>query len=504
MVGLLLFCKKKRKEKKGVDGVILTELIVYCAVMLLLGYYFSRKKLTQSDFLLGGKKLPGWALAFSERATGESSWLLLGLTGFTFANGLSAIWVCIGIAVGISCAWLFLAKRFMRETNAHNLLTIPDFLSLKFQAHARLIRWTATLLIVSFFMFYLGAQFAGAGKTLFSTFDLDITAGILLTALIVVVYASLGGFMSVVWTDVIQSLLMVITLVVLPVVALFHIAASDLSIGSALANAPEGVDSWTGGLTGFGLGLLIVNNLAWFFGYLGGQPQLTSRFMALRNEKEARTASVVGIIWTVLAYGGAFLIGITALTLYDPANFSDVETVLPHMVTDLLPSWISGILLAGILAAIMSTADSQLLVVTSSVSEDIMHKALGFNLTERQLVAVSRVTTVVAGIVGLVIALTSESLVYLVVSWAWAGVGCTLSAAVILAFFWKRTSGIGIVATIVTGFLATVVWISTPLEEVFTSRAATFFMAMVAGVVFSLMFPDRPSYSKNEQKSATV
>lgn len=379
----------------------------------------------------------------------------------------------------------------MDETNKHNLLTLPDFFSLKFKAHANVIRWASSLLIVSFFMFYLGAQFAGAGKTLYSTFGLNITTGMLVTAAVVVVYACLGGFMSVVWTDVIQSLLMVGTLVILPAVALFHISANDLSIGAALANAPAGVDSWTGGLTGFGLGLLIVNNLAWFFGYLGGQPQLTARFMALKNKKEAKTASTVGIIWTFLAYGGAFMIGITALTLYDPASFTDVETILPFMVTELMPPWIAGILLAGILAAMMSTADSQLLVVTSSVSEDIMHKALGLKLTDKQLVTVSRITTVAAGVLGLVIALTSESLVYLVVSWAWAGVGCTLSAAVVLAFFWKRTSGIGIVATIVAGFVFTVIWISTPLEEVFTSRAATFLVAIGAGILFSLLFPER-------------
>lgn len=248
--------------------------------------------------------------------------------------------------------------------------------------------------------------------------------------------------------------------------------------------------------------LLIMNNLAWFFGYLGGQPQLTARFMALKDEKEAKTAMTIGIVWTVLAYIGAFMIGITALTLYDPANFSDVETILPHMVMELMPPWVAGILLAGILAAMMSTADSQLLVVTSSVSEDIMHKSMGPKLTEKQRVTVTRMATVAANVVGLVIALTSESLVYSVVSWAWAGVGCTLSAAVILTFFWKRTSGIGIVATIVTGFVSTVIRISTPLEDMFTSRA-TFFIAIAAGILFSVLSPEKDSYRRSEGESGS-
>ena len=246
--------------------------------------------------------------------------------------------------------------------------------------------------------------------------------------------------------------------------------------------------SWTGGLTGFGLGPLIVNNLAWFFGYLGGQPQLTSRFMALRNEKEARTASVVGIIWTVLAYGGAFFnrhYGVDPLRSGQFFRCGDGFAAYGYGFVAVLD--FRHFVSRHFSRHHVNCKYAQLLVVTSSVSEDIMHKALGLNLTENQLVAVSRVTTVVAGIVGLVIALTSESLVYLVVSWAWAGVGCTLSAAVILAFFWKRTSGIGIVATIVTGFFtSTVVWISTPLEEVFTSRAATFFHCHGCGCRFQL------------------
>ncbi|WP_054950153.1 sodium:solute symporter family transporter [Numidum massiliense] len=161
------------------------------------------------------------------------------------------------------------------------------------------------------------------------------------------------------------------------------------------------------------------------------------------------------------------------------------------MLADLMPEWLAGLLLAGILAAIMSTVDSQLLVLTGSVSEDILHKSFGWRLTEKQLVRASRLTVIGAGLLGLLIALTSEKLVYTVVSWAWAGVGCTFSAAIVLTFFWKKCSGAGIVATIITGFVTTVVWISSPLEDLFTSRAATFFIAILAGIVFSLAFPEK-------------
>lgn len=473
------------------NSFILFEVIIYCAIMLGIGFYFSRKKLNQSDFILGGNKLPGWALAFSERATGESAWLLLGATGFAFATGLSSIWMFLGMAIGIIFSWLFFAKKFMSERKKYNVLTLPDYLAVKFPYHANLIRWTGGLMIVTFFMFYLGAQFAGAGKTLLATFGLNMTTGILLTAVIVITYACLGGFLSVVWSDVIQSILMLATLVIVPIVAFMEISSNNLSVSTALSQAGNGADSWSGGLTGFGLGILLFANFSWFFGYLGGQPQLSSRFMALKNEKDAKTASIVAIIWTFLGLGGAFLIGIAGLTLYGPGSFEDVEMLLPHMLLDLLPFWLAGILLAGILAAIMSTADSQLLVITSSVSEDILHKALGLKLTEKQLVTVSRVSVFIAGILGLIIALTSKSLVYTVVSWAWAGIGNSFSVAIILTFFWKRVSGAGVVAAIVTGFASTIIWISTPLDEMFTSRAATFFIALLAGIIVSLLLPEK-------------
>jgi sodium/proline symporter len=480
-------------ERSGVvlNGIVMAELILYCLVMLWLGYWYSKKDINHSDFLIGGKKLPGWALAFSERATGESAWLLLGYTGFVFATGLSGIWVAVGIVLGIVFAWLFLAKKFMKEAEQYQALTLPGYLAKRFRAHGGIILWISTILIFSFMMFYFSAQIAGAGKTLFTVFHIDPIIGMIISVVIVIVLSYTGGFISVVWTDMIQSFIMLATLVILPIVALFYIYSGDLSISEALHQAKPGVDSWTGGVSGFALGLLLFNNFAWFFGYLGGQPQLSVRFMALKNDKEAKTASVMAIVWTLMAYTGAFLIGITAITLYQDHHFTDVETVLPYMVLDLLPPWIAGILLSGILAAIVTTADSQLLVVTSSISEDIIRNCLRINLSEKKLVNISRIVVIVAGIVGLIIALTSESLVYLVVSWAWAGMGCTLSPAIILTFIWKRYSGIGVIATIIAGFASTIIWISSPLEAIISSRFTTFFIAMLAGILFSLLFPDK-------------
>ncbi|MEI3613730.1 sodium/proline symporter [Pseudogracilibacillus sp. SO30301A] len=471
--------------------IILVEFILYFIGIIVIAYLTSRTKMSHSVFILGGKKLPGWALAFSERATGESAWLLLGFTGFVFATGLSGVWVAIGIAVGIIFAWLVLARKFRSEADKYNVLTLPDYLAVKFQAKANIIRWLVTVLIASFFMFYVGAQLAGAGKLFLTTFNMNETTGIIIATIVIMATAYFGGFLSVVWTDMIQSIMMLLTLVVLPIVALIYIGTNDLSISTSLANAGEGFDSWMGGVTGFAIGVLFFNNFSWFFGYLGGQPQLSARFMALKNDREAKQGITVAIIWTILAYTGAFLIGLAAIAMYQQGSFADVETVLPHMILNLTPSWIAGILLAGIMAAIITTANSQLMVVTSSVSEDIIHKTLGMKLTDKQLVTISRIVILAVGMISMIIALTSESLLYLVVSWAWAGVGGTLSPAILMTFFWKRYSSTGLIATVLSGFIFTVLWISTPLDGIITSRFSTFFIAAIFGIVFSLMFPDK-------------
>ena len=471
--------------------IILVEFIVYFIAIVLIAYLTSRKKMSHPVFILGGKRLPGWALAFSERATGESAWLLLGFTGFVFATGLSGIWVAVGIASGIIFAWLFLARKFREEADKYKVLTLPDYLAVRFQEKANIIRWIVTILIASFFMFYVGAQLAGAGKVFLTTFQINETTGIIIATIVIMGTAFFGGFLSVVWTDMIQSFMMLFTLVVLPIIALIYIATNDLSITTSLAVAGDGFDSWMGGVTGFAIGVLFFNNFSWFFGYLGGQPQLSARFMALKNDHEAKQAITVAIIWTILAYSGAFLIGLTAIAMYEQGSFADVETVLPHMILQLTPPWIAGLLLAGIIAAIITTANSQVMVVTSSVSEDIIHKALGMKLSDKQLVKISRIVVIAVGIIGMVIALTSESLVYLVVSWAWAGVGGTLSPAILMTFFWRRFSSIGLIATVISGFVFTILWISTPLDSIITSRFSTFFIASIFGIVFSLLFPDK-------------
>ncbi|RBP85335.1 sodium/proline symporter [Cytobacillus firmus] len=470
--------------------VVYVEIALYLIAMMAIGIYFSKMDLSHNDYFLGGNKLPGWALAFSERATGESAYMFLGAIGFIYAAGLSGIWILSGMFLGVMVSWLFLSKRFMTEQQKYKVNSLTDYIAVKFPKHADMIRWLASSVLVLFFVCYLAAQFSGIGKTIYSFSGFNITWGTIVIAVIIIAYSCMGGFMSVVWTDTIQSFLMLASFIIVPIAAFMEIKNQGLSISTELANMGNGADSWVGGLNGIALGAMLFTNLSWFFGWLGGQPQLSSRFMAIATEKERITGRNMAIIWTLIVYIGAFLSAIFATTLYKQATIDDPEVILPHMVFDILPPWVAGIIVAGILAAIMSTASSQLLVITTSISEDIIHKTLRWNISSRKLVHLSRLIAVISGIVGIIISLKSGSVIYSLVSFAWAGIGNTFSVIILLIFFWKRISGMGVIATIIVGFVSAIVWPLSSLESILSAKAATFFICLIAGIVFSLIYPD--------------
>ncbi|MCT9852406.1 sodium/proline symporter [Priestia megaterium] len=470
--------------------VVYIEIAIYLIAMLAIGIYFSKKDLSHSDYFLGGNKLPGWALAFSERATGESAYMFLGAIGFIYVAGLSGIWILSGMFLGVIASWLFLSKRFMTEQQKYKVNSLTDYIAVKFPKHADIIRWLASGVLVLFFVCYLAAQFSGMGKTIYSFSGFNITWGTIIIAAIIIAYSCMGGFMSVVWTDTIQSFLMLASFIIVPIAAFMEIKNQGLSISTELANMGHGADSWVGGLNGVAIGAMLFTNLSWFFGWLGGQPQLSSRFMAITTEKERVTGRNMAIIWTLIVYIGAFLSAIFASTLYKQGTIDDPEMILPHMVFEILPPWIAGIIVAGILAAIMSTASSQLLVITTSISEDIIHKTLRWNISSRKLVHLSRFVAVISGIVGVIISLKSGSVIYSLVSFAWAGIGNTFSVIILLIFFWKRVSGVGVIATIIIGFVSAIGWSLSPLEAMVSAKAATFFICLIIGIVFSLIYPD--------------
>lgn len=462
--------------------------IGYLLLTLGLGLWQSQRTKTQSDFILGSSSLPGWMLALSERATGESAWLLLGLTGFVYATGLSGIWTCLGCLLGISTAWIVLARKFRAEAHKYNAMTMPEYFSAKFPQKANTIRVLSTVIIVFFFVFYVGAQFAGAGKTIFQTFGLDAGWGMLIAAAVILIYATIGGFISVVAVDALQSILMITTLIVTPVIMLIMVLSGPVSIPEALKAAGGGRISLTGGLSGFAAGLLIFNNLAWFFGYLGGLPQLNARFMGMKDDRNVKIGRNIAVGWTALAYAGVVIIGLTAVVLFGPDVVSDPEMILPHILTELFPPWLAAILLAGAVAAMVSTAQSMLLVASSSISQDVYNGIIKKGQAEdRKLLFLSRSATLGVGILGLVLALTTSELIYYIVSYAWAGIGCSFAPAVLLSFYWDRFSSNGVVTALATGLVTTIIWIVTGLDAVVTARAVTFVAAITMAVIVTLL-----------------
>jgi len=473
--------------------------VAYIVILIGIVVYSARRSKTNVDFVLGGKKISGFSLALSERATGESAWLLLGLTGHAYAEGMAAIWVALGCVSGILFLWIFMAEPLQKLTEKTGALTVPGLFSAKFKGTQRSFGILSSLIIIFFFVLYIAAQFSGAGKIFNDTFNIDPFWGMVIGSSLVTLYTMLGGFITVVATDAFQAVLMVITCVALPIIALGIAATNNINIAEAISNASytiplniESVKQATGGL-------LILNGLSWAFGYTG-QPQLLTRMMAMRNKKETQQSRWLAIIWTLLAYTGAFLIGVIGYQLVQAGLFgeaassvaNDAEKIMPLMVMTLLNPILAGILLSGAVSAMMSTASSQLMVVSSSMTEDFYLHVTKKKIEERRMLALNKILTLAVGLVGFVLAITMEDTVYGLVSYAWSGIGASFGPAIVLLLFWKKLSRAGVFAGLITGTISAVIW-KTWLVDItgVSERLASYLLAFSLAIIFSFLFPER-------------
>ncbi len=476
-------------------SALIVAFLVYLGLVVAISVASSRRMSSQSEFLLGGQKLPGWVITISERASGESAWLLLGLTGAALTVGLGEIWTVIGCVAGILFLWFFIGGRVREALADTDAITLPELLAQKFGDERNTLRWLASLIIVFFFSFYVAAQMVGAGKILQKTgiitgdwpamFGPEVW-GIVLGAFIVIGYTLLGGFRAVVWTDLLQGTIMIVALVLLPIIGWIELKQEHGDIMAALAAVGPEKASWTGGLSGWPAFSLILGGLAWGLGYMG-QPHLLVRFMALPDPKEVGKLRWLAGTWTVLAYGGAFMIGLVALGLYGGSLFGgDAEKVMPTMATLLLPGWMAGIIISGAVAAMMSTADSQLLVVTSAFSEDISRRILRRELSPAGQVALSRLVVFLVGGAAFALALASKETVYGMVSYAWSGLGASFGPVILLMITSKKFNGRGAIATMLAGTLVTIVWKNIGvLDGAISHRFAAWMIALLVGLIAS-------------------
>ncbi|MCD6366408.1 MAG: sodium/proline symporter, partial [Bacteroidales bacterium] len=376
---------------------------IYLVLLVLWGIYQGRKVKSEKDFAIAGRNLKGWTAALSERATGESSWALLGLPGAAYAGGLMEIWTAIGCVAGIITAWALLAFRLQKEAEKYDATTFTDYLAKKHGKTDKVIRMVSSFTIVFFFFFYVGAQFLGGGKTLDSMFHIDPRIGMLITVAIIIPYTIYGGFQSVVHTDVIQAIVMIFTLIAAPIFGIYYIAHHPdvyaQTISLALEKAGPSYTSFLDFSGGFTSGIVILGGFSWFFGYLGGQPQLSTRFMAIKDQKQAKQARNIGIIWTLIAYIGALSIGWIGLAIFGPDALKDQEYVLPSVLLKIFPTIPAAILITGGIAAMISTADSLLILSATELSENIIKPLRHSVSPEKNNLLISRIITALLAII---------------------------------------------------------------------------------------------------------
>lgn len=468
------------------QGLLLIVMIAYMLIITALGMYVGRKVKNSSDYAIAGRNLPGWAAALSERATGESAWALLGLPGAAYALGLTEIWTAFGCVSGILLGWIFIALKLRAEAEKYNANSFMEYIAKRHGAVGRYMQITGSFIIAFFFFFYIGAQFIGGGKTIHEMFGLDLGSGILIIVLFVVPYTIYGGFQSVVYTDVVQAVLMFVTLVIGPVMGFIYLSNNpDVfapTITEALHISGAGYSSLTGATKGFGAGVIIVSGFSWMFGYLGGMPQLATRFMAIKNRKEAIRGRNIGIFWTIFAYSGALLIGWIGLALFGPETISDRETVMPAVILKIFPPVIAAILITGAFAAMISTANSLLILSATEISENMKPgRKVVFRLSP---LGRSRLITTLLSLLAFGFAIIArENLIYNIVKYVWAGIGDTFSVVIIFSLFWKKFHARAAFLTIISGILFTVIWIQSGMEEYVSCLFLTFVVSLITAIL---------------------
>ena len=465
------------------NGIVITFLL-YFIFMLGIGVYYFTKAKDLSDYILGGRTLNSWVTALSAQASDMSGWLLLGLPGAAYLSGLEAGWIAIGLLVGTYLNWKFVAKKFRQYTEkAGNSITIPDYLENRFRDTSKILRIISATFILFFFLIYTASGFV-AGATLFeNVFNLNYTMALTVGAFIVISYTFLGGFLAVCWTDFFQGILMFLAIIIVPIAAVVSIGGVDDTINIIQNVDPNlmNIMITSSGETVTFIG--VVSLLAWGLGYFG-QPHILVRFMGIKSADQIKKSRIIAMIWVSLALAGSVLVGIIGRAYFDTL-LTNPETVFMQMVNSLFHPLVAGILLAAILAAVMSTADSQLLVTASAISEDFYKVLLRKNASNKELVWVSRFTVVGVAIIAYSLALNPNNSVMGLVSYAWAGFGATFGPVIILSLYWQRMNKWGAFAGLISGGITTILWkmTSSQLYEIVPG----FIVATIAIIVVSLI-----------------
>ena len=478
--------------------------VIYLGIMIYVGLRNASKNNSSADFFLGGRKVGPWVTALSAEASDSSAWLLMGLPGLCYLGGVQeSIWTAVGLIVGTYSSWLFVAKPLRKcSITFGDSITIPEFLSNRFKDKSHILSIVSVIFIVLFFTIYTASGFVACAKLFNSVFGLNYHAGLAIGLVVILCYTITGGYTAVCTTDFLQGSLIFIAFIVSTLVVVFSIGGVGDSI-NVFKNFQELAGTELKAFDGMG----IISALAWGLGYFG-MPHIIVRFMGIRSNSEVGKARRIGIIWMIISYIGAILIG-TLGTVYlkkfgITLDSVSAETVFSETMKNMYPAFIAGIFLCAILAASMSTADSQLLAASSAVSQDIFKGLIKKNAEEKEVMIISRFTVFLIALIALLLSLNPNSSIFSLVSFAWSGFGGTFGPLILLSLYWKRTTAPGAIAGLICGGITDVVWhyIPASVAKIFGlyEILPAFIVCLVVTVLVSLLTkPDAEVLAKFEE-----
>ncbi|QPQ34032.1 sodium/proline symporter PutP [Lysinibacillus sp. JNUCC-52] len=471
----------------------LIAIIIYMITMLGIGWYAFVKTSNLTDYMLGGRSLGPAVTALSAGAADMSGWLLMGLPGAIYLSGLVEAWIAIGLTIGAYLNWMFVAPRLRVYTQVSNdSITIPSYLDNRLRDNTKLIRIASGLIILIFFTFYVSSGMVAGGKFFDSSFGYEYHTGLLIVSGVVVAYTLFGGFLAVSYTDFLQGLIMFLALITVPLFGLFLTGGLSETVESIKAVNPEHLSL----LPATATAAAIISSLAWGLGYFG-QPHIIVRFMAISSVKETKQARRIGIGWMILSLAGALATALVGVAYYqqNAGELKDAETVFIVLGQLLFHPFIAGIMLAAILAAIMSTISSQLIVTSSALVEDIYKALFNKTATDKHYVFIGRMAVLVVAIIAAILAWNPENSILDLVGFAWAGFGAAFGPIILLSLYWKRLTNYGALSGMVLGAVTAFVWgkinsLSTALYEIVPG----FLVCLVIAIIVSMM-----TYKRNDE-----
>ncbi|MPY91407.1 MAG: sodium/solute symporter [Luteitalea sp.] len=481
------------------SATIVAVLVFFLFILLGIGYWARTGSDSMAGYYVAGKRLPSWVIAFSSNTTGESAWLLLGLTGMGYVVGVHALWIVLGEVLGVTLGWVWVARPFKEYTDRYDSITVPDYLESRFRDTQHVLRFVSVVILFSMVIAYTVAQLTASGKAFSAFLGTSYTSGVLIGAAIVLYYTTVGGFKAVAYSDLLQGVLMFVGLLVLPVVGITaaggwsalmaRLAAVDPALLRPMGEFGVSVEGVTSAVSFCGIGLAFL-----------GAPQLLVRFISARDKNEIVSGSLIAVVCIIVFDTGAVFAGMAGRALFP--GLADPETIMPTMSAELFPTVFTGIFLVIVLAAIMSTVDSLLMLASSSVVRDVIQTIYYPHLSEGRLSLYGKLTTAVIGAAALGFALAEVRAIFWFVLFAWSGIAAAFTPVILCSLFWKRTTRAGAVAGMIGGFVTTVVWVLAFKHQFFDLYEMI--PGFAAGLLFTIsvsLFTDAPEGAEVELAS---